>query len=55
MSWSELSDWWLEELASDPAYEEVVTPLLLDVFSPEVGHRYLELGSGECRLINAVT
>ena len=55
MSWSELSDWWLEELASDPAYEEVVTPLLLDVFSPEVGHRYLDLGSGEGRLINAVT
>lgn len=55
MSWSELSDWWLAELASDSAYEEVVTPLLLDVFSPDIGQRYLDLGSGEGRLISAVT
>jgi SAM-dependent methyltransferase len=55
MSWSELSEWWLAELASDPAYEEVVTPLLLEVFSPEIGDRYLDLGSGDGRLIRAVS
>jgi len=55
MSWSELSEWWLAELASDPAYEEVVTPLFLEVFSPEIGGRYLDLGSGDGRMIKAVS
>ncbi|MGH8914059.1 MAG: class I SAM-dependent methyltransferase [Acidimicrobiia bacterium] len=55
MSWSELSDWWVSEVADDPAYETVVTPMLLDVLRPEEGKAYLDLGSGEGRVIRAVT
>lgn len=54
MSWSELDEWWLTELASDTAYEEVVTPLLLEVLEPQAGSTYLDLGSGDGRVMNAV-
>ena len=54
MSWSDLADWWVEELEGDAAYEEVVTPLLFDMFEVEPGARYLDLGSGEGRLMRAV-
>lgn len=50
MSWSELGDWWLEELASDPAYDQVVTPLLFEVMPVSTGGRYLDLGAGEGRV-----
>jgi SAM-dependent methyltransferase len=54
MPWNELTSWWLQEVRSDPAYEEVVTPLLLEVFTPEAGHRYLDLGCGEGRVKKVV-
>ncbi len=54
MTWSEMGEWWLTELEGDPAYEEVVTPMLLDVFSPVVGALYLDLGSGEGRVMRTV-
>jgi SAM-dependent methyltransferase len=54
MSWSGLGDWWLNELASDPAYEKVVTPMLLDLLRPQAGHSYLDLGSGEGRVMRSV-
>lgn len=54
MSWSELSEWWLSEVATDPAYEEVVTPLLLDALQPGDGLRYLDVGCGEGRVMRAV-
>ncbi len=54
MSWSELSEWWLTEVADDPAYEEVVTPLLLDALKPGEGSRYLDVGCGEGRVMRAV-
>ncbi len=54
MSWSELSDWWLSEVADDPAYEEVVTPLLIDALQAGVGLRYLDIGCGEGRVMRAV-
>jgi SAM-dependent methyltransferase len=55
MSWSELSDWWLDEIEEDLAYETVVTPMLLDVVRPEPGRTYLDLGCGEGRVMRAVT
>ena len=51
MSWSELTDWWLEEVSDDPAYEEVVTPLLLDALDPKANQRYLDAGCGEGRIM----
>lgn len=54
MTWSSLTSWWLEELAGDRAYETVVTPLLLEVLEPEPRKTYVELGSGEGRLLRAV-
>ena len=50
MSWSDLSEWWLSEIREDPAYEEVVNPLLFEVFHPVAGRRYLDLGGGEGRI-----
>ncbi len=54
MSWSELSEWWLTEVADDPAYEEVVTPLLLEALEPGESFRYLDVGCGEGRVLRAV-
>ncbi len=54
MAWSDLSEWWLEELEIDPAYEEVVTPLLLDLLQPDSESLYLDLGAGEGRIMRAV-
>lgn len=54
MSWADLAEWWLEEVAADPAYEKVVTPLLLDVLRPQAGAAYLDLGCGEGRVMRAV-
>lgn len=44
-------EWWVAEVAEDPAYEEVVTPLLLDVLQPEPGKLYLDVGCGEGRVM----
>ena len=54
MSWSELSEWWIEEVSSDPAYESVVTPLVLQTLEPVPGRVYLDLGSGEGRIMRAL-
>lgn len=54
MSWSELTDWWLSEVAADPAYEEVVTPLLIEILRPEPGLIYLDAGCGEGRVMREV-
>lgn len=54
MPWSDLTSWWLDELADDAAYESVVTPLLLDVLDPQPGGTYVDLGSGEGRVARAV-
>ena len=49
-----MGEWWLTELAGDPAYEEVVTPMLLDILQPVSGALYLDLGCGEGRVMRAV-
>jgi ubiquinone/menaquinone biosynthesis C-methylase UbiE len=54
VSWTELTDWWLDEIATDPTYEAVVTPLLLDILQPEPGSVYLDLGCGEGRVMRAL-
>jgi SAM-dependent methyltransferase len=54
MTWPELSGWWRDEVASDPAYEDVVTPLLLDVMSPRADAFYLDLGCGEGRVMRSI-
>jgi SAM-dependent methyltransferase len=54
MSWSGLFEWWVAEIAEDPAYEEVVTPLLLEVLQPQPGKRYLDVGCGEGRVMRTV-
>lgn len=54
MVWSELEDWWVDELQTDAAYEEVVTPLLLRMLQPRTGELYLDVGSGEGRVMRAV-
>jgi len=55
LSWGdELAAWWLQEIASDPAYGDEVMPLALDILQPESGRRYLDLGCGEGRLMRAI-
>jgi SAM-dependent methyltransferase len=55
VSWLELADWWIHEVEADPAYESVVSPMLLDVLGPQPGSLYLDLGSGDGRVMTAVT
>jgi SAM-dependent methyltransferase len=55
VSWSNLTEWWLEEVAGDPAYEQIVTPLLLEVLAPEPEASYLDVGCGEGRVMRRVT
>ncbi|MGH8911189.1 MAG: methyltransferase domain-containing protein [Acidimicrobiia bacterium] len=52
--WSALAEWWLTELADDPAYEEEVLPLALDLLGPRPGATYLDLGCGEGRVMAAI-
>lgn len=54
MSWSDLTEWWLSEVEGDPAYQDVVTPLLLEVFTPDADGMYLDAGCGEGRVMRAV-
>lgn len=41
-------------MAADPAYEQVVTPLLLSVLKPQPDLTYLDLGCGEGQVMRAV-
>lgn len=54
VSWDRLDRWWLEELATDPAYEEEIEPLLLSVLQPQPDRLYLDLGCGEGRLMRTI-
>jgi SAM-dependent methyltransferase len=51
VTWEQLGSWWLEELGGDPAYEEEMAPLLLELLDPREGELYLDLGCGDGRLM----
>ena len=51
--WNELTEWWLVE-ADDPAYEEEVVPLFLEVLGPVRGQVLLDLGCGDGRIQDLV-
>jgi SAM-dependent methyltransferase len=55
VTWPDLEEWWLGEIGDDPAYEEVLTPLLVEVLQPEPDKLYLDLGCGEGRVMRALT
>jgi len=44
----------LTELAEDPAYDEEVLPLALDLLDPQPDAAYLDLGCGEGRVMAAI-
>ena len=50
MTWDRLADWWIEEVATDPAYDEEIAPLLLELLEPEPKAVYLDLGCGDGRI-----
>jgi len=50
-----LAEWWLGEVASDPAYASEVLPLAMEMLAPEQGKTYLDLGCGEGRVLAAIT
>lgn len=54
VSWDKLDQWWLEELATDPAYAEEIEPLLVELLGPRPGALYLDLGCGEGRVMRAI-
>jgi SAM-dependent methyltransferase len=54
VTWDKLGDWWIKELADDPAYDEEIRPLVLDLLRPLPGHTYLDVGCGEGRMMSDV-
>ena len=48
--WDDLADWWLTELESDPTYEQVVVPLLLQLVAADRG-TVLDVGCGNGRIM----
>lgn len=54
MTWDRLASWWIEELAADPAYDEEIAPLLLQLLEPQPNNLYLDLGCGNGRIASRV-
>jgi len=52
--WEDLAGWWMQEVADDPAYQEEVLPLLVDLLDPQRGNSYLDAGCGDGRVMRAV-
>jgi len=55
VSWERLAGWWIDELASDPVYEEEIAPLLIRLLDPQPGRIYADLGCGNGRLAKKVS
>jgi SAM-dependent methyltransferase len=47
-----MGDWWMDELAGDPAYEDEVTPLVMRLAQPT--GRVLDVGCGEGRIMKVL-
>lgn len=52
MTWQGLAEWWSLELAGDPAYEEEVTPLVIDLVGDLQDRLVLDVGCGDGRLMS---
>ena len=55
MTWDRLANWWIDELAADPAYDEEIAPLLVNLLDPQPGSLYLDVGCGTGRLVPRIT
>ena len=51
--WTELTEWWLQEV-QDPAYREEVESLFLEVMEISPGEVVVDLGCGDGRTLNLV-
>ena len=54
MTWQGLAEWWRSELAGDPSYAEEIEPIVMRFLDPIPGHRYLDVGCGDGRLMAAI-
>ena len=52
--WEDLAPWWLDEAASDRAYETDLVPLLLELLPPLEGASILDIGCGEGRVMRLI-
>ena len=52
--WDDLTSWWLDEVASDRAYETDVLPLLKELLPPLEGAFVLDIGCGEGRVMKVI-
>jgi SAM-dependent methyltransferase len=53
VEWDRLGEWWIGEVVDDPAYDDDVLPLLLEVFEAPPGP-VLDVGCGEGRVMRAL-
>jgi ubiquinone/menaquinone biosynthesis C-methylase UbiE len=52
--WDGLADWWVGEVGSDPAYDEVVTPLVMRMLRSEAAGTAIDIGCGEGRMMREI-
>ncbi len=53
--WEALAEWWVSEVAGDPAYESDVTPLLRHVMPAGTTGPVLDIGCGDGRVLRDLT
>ena len=52
-SWDDIAGWWVQEVLNDPAYDDDVHPVLMDLLADTAG-RTIDLGCGEGQGIRLV-